>query len=193
MLKLPPGGITGEFQAPPLAVDVCDVESLLVHVTVPPTETVIGLGLKAVVVIVDAPMTIDAATLEPEGDVVVEGVDGEDEVHAAGKPSRAATSATRIMLCALVMDTVIASVLPRLMCPAQVYSQSNAGGAGKDELRDLGAISWRVRPEPPKRTGDRHGAVESPVSCRLSFRAHGRPSWRQLSRITAIADPLPAV
>jgi hypothetical protein len=93
MLKFPPGGITGEFQAPPFAVDVCDVESLLVHVTVPPTETVIGLGLKAVVVIVAAPGTIDAATLEPEEGDVGELVDGEDEPHATEQPRRSATSA----------------------------------------------------------------------------------------------------
>src|ERR1700722_6826886 len=98
MLKLPPGGITGEFQAPPFAVDVCDVESLLVHVTVPPTETVIGLGLKAVVVIVDAPGTIDAPTLEP-GDVGIgEAVDGEDELHATEKQSRIATGAIRMVM-----------------------------------------------------------------------------------------------
>ena len=30
---------------PPFAVDVCVLESLLVHVTVPPTETVTGLGV----------------------------------------------------------------------------------------------------------------------------------------------------
>jgi hypothetical protein len=45
MLNLPPGAIEPEFQAPLFAVDVCDVESLLVHVMVPPTETVIGLGV----------------------------------------------------------------------------------------------------------------------------------------------------
>jgi hypothetical protein len=94
MLNLPPGAITPEFQAPPVAVDVCDVESLLVHVTVPPTETAIGLGLKAVVVSSDAPGTIDAATVEPEGDIG-EGVDGDDEPHATEKPSRSATGAIR--------------------------------------------------------------------------------------------------
>jgi hypothetical protein len=94
LLKVPPGTITPEFQAPPVAVDVCDVESLLVHVTVPPTETAIGLGLKAVVVNNDAPGTIDAPTLEPEGEVG-EGVDGDDEPHATEKPSRSATDAIR--------------------------------------------------------------------------------------------------
>src|ERR1700685_1379587 len=95
MLKLPPGGITGEFQAPPFAVDVCEMESWLVHVTVPPTETVIGLGLKAVVVIVDAPGTIDAATLEPEDVGIGEAVDGEEEPQAIEKPSSSATGAIR--------------------------------------------------------------------------------------------------
>ena len=44
MLNRPPGAIEPEFQAPASAVDVCVVESLLVQVTVPPTETAIGLG-----------------------------------------------------------------------------------------------------------------------------------------------------
>ena len=98
MLKVPPGAITGELQAPPFAVEVCDVESLLVQVTVPPTETVIGLGLKAVVVIVDAPGTIDAPTLEPVDVGVGEAVDGEDEPHAAEKLSRIAAVAIRIVM-----------------------------------------------------------------------------------------------
>jgi hypothetical protein len=45
MLNLAPGAIDPEFQAPPSAVEVCVAESLLVHVTVPPTETAIGLGV----------------------------------------------------------------------------------------------------------------------------------------------------
>ena len=39
-----PGAIEPEFQAPPSAVDVCVTLSLFAHVTVPPTETVIGFG-----------------------------------------------------------------------------------------------------------------------------------------------------
>src|ERR1700686_2809935 len=97
MLNVPPGAIGGEFQAPPFAVDVCVVASLLVHVTVPPAETVIGLGLKAVVVIVDAPVTIDAAPLEPEGDGTGEGVDGEDELHATEKPNRATSTIRKVI------------------------------------------------------------------------------------------------
>ena len=73
------------------------MESLLVHVTVPPTETAIGLGLKAVVVIVDAPMTIDAATLAPEVDIVGEGVEGEDELHATEKPNRATSTIRKVI------------------------------------------------------------------------------------------------
>jgi hypothetical protein len=93
ILKLPPGAITGELQAPPFAVDVCEIESLLVHVTVPPTGTAIGLGLKAVVVRTAAPGTIDAETVELED--VGDGVDGDDELHATEKPSRSATGAIR--------------------------------------------------------------------------------------------------
>jgi hypothetical protein len=58
------------------------VTSLFVHVTVPPTDTVIGLGEYAVVVNVDEPATIEAVTLDPEGVGVGEGVDGEDDPHA---------------------------------------------------------------------------------------------------------------
>jgi hypothetical protein len=100
VLKLPPGGMEPEFHAPPLAEDVCVVESLLVHVTVPPTATTIGFGAKAVVVIVDAPATIDAmlpADVElppPEaGGGVGETVEGEDEPHAMADPSSSVTRA----------------------------------------------------------------------------------------------------
>jgi hypothetical protein len=49
------------------------------------------------VVIVDAPVTIDAATLEPEGDGVGEGVDGEDELHATEKPNRATSTIRKVI------------------------------------------------------------------------------------------------
>jgi hypothetical protein len=45
VLKLAPGAIVPEFHAPPFAVDVCAIESLFIQVTVPPTATVIGLGV----------------------------------------------------------------------------------------------------------------------------------------------------
>ena len=79
-----------EFQAPPSPVDVCVVLSLFVHVTVPPTATLIGLGENAVVVRKDEPLTIETGVPPPpaagegdgEGDgagagVGDEGVDGE--------------------------------------------------------------------------------------------------------------------
>ena len=44
MLKDAPGAIVPEFQAPPLAVEVWAMESLLIQVSVLPTDTVIGLG-----------------------------------------------------------------------------------------------------------------------------------------------------
>lgn len=51
-------------------VDVCVVLSLLCHVTVVPTATVIGFGEKAVVVSVDAPLTmVIAEPLVGDGDV----------------------------------------------------------------------------------------------------------------------------
>ena len=87
LLKLAPGAMLPEFQAPPSPVDVCVVLSLFVHVTVPPTATLIGLGENAVVVSVDEPLTIETGVPPPagagdgdgegEGDGVGEGVDGE--------------------------------------------------------------------------------------------------------------------
>jgi hypothetical protein len=87
MLKAPPGAIEPEFQLPP--TDVWVVESLLVHVTVPPTATATGLGANAVVVIVAAPATIETAP-GPEGVVGV--VVDDDEPHAAVRLSRNAMS-----------------------------------------------------------------------------------------------------
>jgi hypothetical protein len=57
-LKLRPGESAPELHAPPSAVDVWMVLSLLVHVTESPTATLKGLGVYAVVVNVDAPLTI---------------------------------------------------------------------------------------------------------------------------------------
>jgi hypothetical protein len=90
MLNVPPGAIAPEFQA--LPTEVCVVESLLVHVTVPPTATATGLGAKAVVVMVAAPETIDTAP-GPAGDVDA-GADGDDEPHAAARLSSSAMSAS---------------------------------------------------------------------------------------------------
>jgi hypothetical protein len=68
-LNVPPDAIVPEFHVPPSAVDVCGIESLLIHVTVPFTPMTTGFGLYAVAVSVDAPITID--TLVPPGVVVV--------------------------------------------------------------------------------------------------------------------------
>jgi hypothetical protein len=77
VLKVAPGAIAPEFHWPAFATDVCVVESLFFHVTVLPTETVIGLGLYAVVVIVCAPGTIETFEPEPLG----VGAAGEDELE----------------------------------------------------------------------------------------------------------------
>jgi hypothetical protein len=91
MLNVPPGAIPPEFQAPPFATEVCVIESLLVHVTVAPTDTVTGFGEYAVVVSVDDPVTIDTGVPDV-GDVVV---DGEDELQATERVNRKMTSAVR--------------------------------------------------------------------------------------------------
>ena len=43
-LNVAPGAIVPEFHVPSAAVAVCDVASLFVHVTVPPTAIVTGFG-----------------------------------------------------------------------------------------------------------------------------------------------------
>ena len=92
-MNVAPGAMLPESHVPPSPVDVCAMVSLLVHVTAAPTATVIGFGVKAVVVSVLAPLTIDAAVPAPgagdgegvgdgAGDGVGDGVDGEyDDPH----------------------------------------------------------------------------------------------------------------
>jgi hypothetical protein len=96
----PPGAIPPEFQV--LPTDVCVVLSWLVHVTLPPTATVTGLGAKAVVVRSDPPLTIDTGVPLPaplpglDGVVGVEYVDPQPEQAR----SKAAASAMRIVMMA---------------------------------------------------------------------------------------------
>jgi len=73
-VKVRPGAIEPEFHEPP--VDVCVVLSLLVQVTLPPTATVTGLGEYAVVVMLDAPPTIDTGVPLPPPDGGFDGLDG---------------------------------------------------------------------------------------------------------------------
>jgi len=68
-VNVPPGLIVPEFHV--LPVEVCAVLSLLVQVTLPPTPTVTGLGANAVVVITDAPPTIETGVPLPPVDGVV--------------------------------------------------------------------------------------------------------------------------
>jgi hypothetical protein len=74
-LYFAPGAIDPEFHAPPSPVDVWAIESLFVHVTVPPGDTVTGFGAKAVVVREMEPWTIDtdgpldAGAGDADGDV----------------------------------------------------------------------------------------------------------------------------
>jgi hypothetical protein len=87
-----PGESDGELQAPPSAVDVCAMLSLLVHVTIVPAATVSGFGEYAVVVSVDEFATIDTAVVP----VPDEGDEGEeDELHAVVS----ATAAIAISTC----------------------------------------------------------------------------------------------
>jgi hypothetical protein len=99
-----PGAIEPEFQAPPSAVDVCATLSLFAHVTVPPTETAMGLGAKAVVVKVLAPLGIETVTPplvdgagDGAGDGVGDGVDGDEvDPQPTNSPSRKVAASIRM-------------------------------------------------------------------------------------------------
>jgi hypothetical protein len=73
-VNLPPGAIEPESHEGP--VEVCVLLSLFVHVTLPPTATITGFGEYAVVVRVDAPLTIPTGVPFPLGVGVGDGVDG---------------------------------------------------------------------------------------------------------------------
>jgi len=63
----PPGATVPESHPRSSDVDVCETASVLVHVTVVPTETSARSGLKAVVVSVAAPLGIATDEAAPEG------------------------------------------------------------------------------------------------------------------------------
>ena len=72
------GATFGELNRPPFATEVCVVLSLFSQLTVVPTETLMGLGLYAVLVSPDAPLTIvmvvlpaGAASGVDEGEVLL--------------------------------------------------------------------------------------------------------------------------
>jgi hypothetical protein len=98
MLNVPPGAIGPELHWPPSAVDVCVLVSLLVQDTVPPTATTTGLGAYAVVVSVEEPLTIDAATVELDDDVVGDGVAGVDCPQASDEARISPTTAIRNLM-----------------------------------------------------------------------------------------------
>src|SRR5215203_3055675 len=73
--NFPPGATIPEFQPVASDVDVWDMESVFVHVTVVPTATSAGLGVKALLPRTWAPTGIEtAAAAPPPGDGVGLGV-----------------------------------------------------------------------------------------------------------------------
>jgi hypothetical protein len=104
VLYFSPGGIEPELHTPVVDVAVCVRVSLLVHVTVPPTDTVIGFGEYALVVNVVAPMTIDACA-PVAGGVAGEAGDDEDEPpQATVNPNSSAPNAIRNLMRDLLVD-----------------------------------------------------------------------------------------
>jgi hypothetical protein len=92
IVNLPPGAMVPESHEPVFDVEVCVTVSLLVHVTLLPTETLIGFGAYAVVVSVDEPLTIETELPDGAG----EGPAGEDDPHPNDIPSTSAANMIRI-------------------------------------------------------------------------------------------------
>jgi hypothetical protein len=92
-LNFPPGAIVPESNDALLAVAVCAVESLFVHVTVPPTEMETGFGEYAVVVKVDEPLTMEIAV------VAFDGEDGELDPQPIVNPINPASTLNRNLMC----------------------------------------------------------------------------------------------
>jgi hypothetical protein len=131
MLNVPPGAIVPELHAPVFDTEVCATESLFIHMTLPPTATVTGLGEYAVVVNVDEPGTIETAVPVVVGEVV----DGDDDdPHAVESVNAQMMSAIRRIMAssASIARKVAARSARRDRCgPAGPIAHELAG----DELR----------------------------------------------------------
>jgi len=108
----PPGAIVPESQVPLSPVDVCGVESLFIHVTLPPVLIEIGLGEYAVVVRTDAPATIE--TGEPPPPLIVGGFEGDvDEEPQPNETDKiAAAIASRLSMMTSCMVATSSNLLP---------------------------------------------------------------------------------
>jgi hypothetical protein len=134
MLNVPPGAMAPEVHAPPFATEVCVTESLFVHVTVPPTATVAGLGENAVVVSVDDPDTIETGVPVVLGEVV----DGDDELHAEERVNTKIASAIRTNMTTSCVDR------PQSRCP--IVPRRNPRGATDPIAHELQSDELRTVP-----------------------------------------------
>jgi hypothetical protein len=94
----PPGATMPEFQPAPFDVEVCEVESVFIQVTVVPTATVKSSGLKAVFVNKAAPAGIDTDADVPAGAGAGDGVGagGGDGVGAVDAEPQARANIRRL-------------------------------------------------------------------------------------------------
>jgi hypothetical protein len=128
-----------EFQAPPSAVDVCATVSLFVHVTVPPTETLIGFGANAVVVKLLAPLGIETAAPaagdgvgdgvgDGAGDGVADGLDGDEvDPQPTNSASRNVVPMIRKTVMCLVLLTHLAQSWDRAVRDACLRNYGRSG------------------------------------------------------------------
>jgi len=105
LVNVAPGPIEPESHAPLSAVDVCVVESLFIHVTLPPTATEIGFGEYAVVVRTDAPLTMETG-VPPEAGGVFDG-----EVDDEPQPKENDKIAPAIMSRLIMVTSLVSAYL----------------------------------------------------------------------------------
>ena len=94
-LNVAPGAMFPEVNDPSSPVAVCAVTSLLVHVTVPPTEIETGFGEYAVVVNVDEPFTMETGVPV----VPFDGEDGELDPQPIANPINPTSTLNRNFMC----------------------------------------------------------------------------------------------
>jgi hypothetical protein len=128
-LNRSPGAIDPELHIPALPVDVCVVLSLFTQLTVVPGVMLIGFGEYAVLVIVDAPLTMATVLVEAESVGVAVGVGvgvvGVGEVlppHAVARRTTTSAKIIRTDMCLLSDDAEANSLPPRRVPVVRICS-----------------------------------------------------------------------
>src|SRR5262249_4619635 len=118
----PPGAVFPELNARLSPVAVCAVESLLVQVTVPPTEIETGFGEYAVVVKVDEPLTMETGVPAVPSD----GEDGELDPQPIVNAINPASTLNRNLMCLSIQRAHRKGVATSVRAYSGVFCPKNA-------------------------------------------------------------------